>query len=331
MKHRILILCPGRQTYLVALFEKYFEVHVGDSGQSTLNTYYNLPSIRMPRYDTDIYLATLLDYIQDNDIEYVMTLSDIEVVVLSQNENAISSLGCQLIALPHKRAYECLDKYLFAEVLNDEGIDTPKTYIKYELLLDDVHNGVLCFPIIVKNRWGMGSRGLRIVHNEAELFDLVKANSTISAPSFLKEVIEPDCGLVFQEMIFGQEYGMDIVNDLNHKYYTHLLKKKIEMRGGETDIAQITLLPEAKELAQKVSACFMHVGNIDCDFIYDGTHCYVLDINPRFGGGYIFSTKAGLDVPELLYKWISQESVDEFTPTNLGISYRKITDLIEIK
>lgn len=331
MKHKILILSPGRQTYLIALFERYFDVYVGDYDETTLNTYYNLPSIRMPKYDSDLYLITLLDYIKGNHIEYVMSLSDIEVVVLSENEEAIKSLGSLLIALPYKMACECLDKYMFAEVLLNNRIDTPKTYIKPELLLKDINNGVLSFPVIVKNRWGMGSRGLCIVHNERELYDAINAHASISAPTFLGNFINSDCSLVFQEMIQGQEFGIDIVNDLNRKYFTHLLKKKIEMRGGETDIAQITSLPEAKELAQKISSCFMQIGNLDCDFIYDGAHYYVIDINPRFGGGYIFSVKAGLNVPELLYKWISQDRVDKFIPTNVGKSYRKITDLIEIK
>ena len=31
MKNKLLILCPGRQTYLVSLFEKYFDVYIGDN------------------------------------------------------------------------------------------------------------------------------------------------------------------------------------------------------------------------------------------------------------------------------------------------------------
>lgn len=331
MKNKLLILCPGRQTYLVSLFEKYFDVYIGDNAQTTLDTYYNLPSVKMPRYDSESYLSILTDYIQKNSIEFLVTLSDVEVVLLTKNESVFTRLNCKLIALPYDMAYACLDKYLFAQVLSKNNIDTPKTYIKPNEVLSDIERRILKLPIIVKNRWGMGSRGLKVIKTMEELSDCISNISTVKAPSFLGNVSDAEYSLVFQELIPGQEYGIDVVNDINHQYYTHLLKKKIEMRGGETDIAQITELEEAKELAVKISSTFKHIGNLDCDFIYVDKRCYVIDINPRFGGGYMFSSYTGLNVPELLSKWINKEEVLEFTPMNIGKIYRKITNLIEIK
>lgn len=331
MKHKLLILCPGRQTYLITSFQKYFEVYIGDSGQTTISTYHNLPSIKLPSYYSDEYMNALIEYIRKNRIEYILTLSDIEVVVLTKNEVLLENLGCKLIALPYDMAYACLDKYVFSKVLIHNGIATPKTYINPKEVINDLNEGKLSLPIIVKNRFGMGSKGLNILRSREELLNCISNSSTIEMPSFLGEIQEPNYSLVFQEMIPGQEYGIDIVNNLNRQYYTHIIKKKIEMRGGETDIAQLTELSEANNLATQISLIFSHIGNLDCDFIYNGNQCYVIDINPRFGGGYIFSTYAGLNIPELLYKWLNNQKINAFSPENIGKKYRKVTKLVEIQ
>ena len=45
-----------------------------------------------------------------------------------------------------------------------------------------------------------------------------------------------------------------------------------------------------------------HIGNVDCDLILKNNQFYVIDINPRFGGGYAFTHLAGKNY---LYKIIS--------------------------
>ena len=54
-------------------------------------------------------------------------------------------------------------------------------------------------------------------------------------------------------MLFSDEYGMDIINDLDRKYRLCVVKKKLEMRGGETDVAEMVCFPEADILLLGVS------------------------------------------------------------------------------
>ena len=46
-----------------------------------------------------------------------------------------------------------------------------------------------------------------------------------------------DKKFIYQKFISGQEYGLDILNDFNGRFISYCLKKKIEMRSGETDKA----------------------------------------------------------------------------------------------
>ena len=41
--------------------------------------------------------------------------------------------------------------------------------------------------------------------------------------------------VIYQEKITGTEFGLDILNDFKGNFVSYCLKKKIEMRAGETD------------------------------------------------------------------------------------------------
>ena len=67
------------------------------------------------------------------------------------------------------------------------------------------------------------------------------------------------------------------------------------MRFGETDIAKVINNKKIKELSKNLSKNLKHIGNLDCDIIYDNKKKipYIIDINPRFGGGYPFTHLSG--------------------------------------
>jgi carbamoyl-phosphate synthase large subunit len=49
---------------------------------------------------------------------------------------------------------------------------------------------------------------------------------------------------------------------------------------------------------------------LDCDFFVTGDGIYVLDLNPRLGGGYPFAHLAGADYPAALVAWARGEAPD---------------------
>jgi carbamoyl-phosphate synthase large subunit len=51
-----------------------------------------------------------------------------------------------------------------------------------------------------------------------------------------------------------------------------------------------------------------HVGNLDCDVFIGPNGISVLELNPRFGGGYPFSHLAGVNLPAVLLAWASNQS-----------------------
>jgi carbamoyl-phosphate synthase large subunit len=57
-----------------------------------------------------------------------------------------------------------------------------------------------------------------------------------------------------------------------------------------------------------ISSYFRHESIIDIDFILTkDSEMFILDINPRFGGGYPFTHKAGVNLPACIISWLKNE------------------------
>src|SRR5262249_1298360 len=68
-------------------------------------------------------------------------------------------------------------------------------------------------------------------------------------------------------------------------------------------------------LGEELGRRLAHVGNLDCDVIATepagcARQLQVLDLNPRFGGGYPFSHVAGANLPAALIAWANREEPD---------------------
>ena len=165
---------------------------------------------------------------------------------------------------------------------------------------------------MVKPRWGMGSLSVYRAEDEAELGVFVRKIRREIRESYLKYEAAscPKECVLLQSCAEGNEYGLDVVNDLSGRYMTTVVKRKLAMRAGETDEA-VTLSPEdpeygaLSELGKAISAGFAHVGIMDVDVILNPENMrpYVIDMNARFGGGYPFSHLAGMDLPRAYVAW----------------------------
>ena len=136
---------------------------------------------------------------------------------------------------------------------------------------------------VVKEKFGNSSKGLMIISN-------------LKRKHFNRKNI-------VQDFIKGQEFHLDILNDFDGNFISCCSKKKISMRDGETEKAEIISNPQLTNYAKKISKIFKHVGNLDCDLIIKkNKRIYFLDFNPRFGGGYPFTHMAGLNYLNILIK-----------------------------
>ena len=55
---------------------------------------------------------------------------------------------------------------------------------------------------------------------------------------------------------------------------------------------------------------WQYLGNLDCDVLERDGLYYVLELNPRFGGGYPFSQEAGVNMPKAIIEWLKGNQID---------------------
>ena len=139
--------------------------------------------------------------------------------------------------------------------------------------------------------------------------------------------------IMIQEKLCGKEFGLDVMNDLTGRNVGVSVKQKLAMRAGETDKAITVDIPEVYEMGRKIGENLKHIGNLDVDIMQraNGDYC-VLELNPRFGGGYPFSYEAGVNLPKAIIQWVKGENVDaSILKPEIGRMFAKNDYLMEIK
>jgi carbamoyl-phosphate synthase large subunit len=247
----------------------------------------------MPDILSSDYIPTLITLCQEQKIHALLSFADPDIDVLSRRLDEFRTAGI-LPVIPNPGVNDiCFDKYHTYLFLREHGFNTPETYIELEKAVSAIDAGKIAFPLMVKPRCGSASRSLFRARNVKELDVFFH--------------YAPD--MLIQEMMTGQEYGFDICNDFQGQVLSVVPRRKIAMRSGETDQAETCDTPSLIDLGLRLGEELRHVGPLDVDLFVQGSKTFILELNPRFGGGYPLSHLAGADFPRLILKMIQGETV----------------------
>ena len=333
----ILFTCAGRRTYLLKYFKENL-VH-GDKVVAT-DMQLSAPALQVADvklqvpavYDPE-YVNITLDICREQKIDALLSLNDLELPILAENKARFEEQGVKVIVSSPEVIDIAFDKYKTALWVESLGLVAPKTYVRLKDVKRALATGEIEFPLFMKPRWGSGSIGLESITDMEELdiyYNLLmkKVKKTILATASVGDEY-----IMIQEKLTGSEFGLDIMNDLNGKNVGVSVKQKLAMRAGETDKAVTVDIPEVREMGCKIGEALGHIGNLDVDIMQraDGAYC-VLELNPRFGGGFPFSYEAGVNMPKAIIQWIKGEEVDpKILQPEYGRMFSKNDYLMEIK
>ena len=333
----ILFTCAGRRTYLL----KYFKENLL-SGDLIIATDMQLTApalqvadvkIQVPSVYDSKYIDTTIDICKSYKINALISLNDLELPILSVNKHLFESIGVEVIVSSPEVIDICFDKYKTAQWIESIGLCAPQTYVRMCDVKKALSEGDIAFPLFMKPRWGSGSIGLETIDDMDELEMYYHILSKKIRKSILATASVGEEYIMIQEKLTGDEFGLDVMNDLNGKNIGVSVKKKLAMRAGETDKAVTVDLPEVKQIGARVGEKLHHIGNLDMDIMQraNGDYC-VLELNPRFGGGFPFSYEAGVNFPLAIIKWLRGEIVDSsILQPRYGAVFSKNDYLMEIK
>ena len=333
----ILFTCAGRRTYLL----KYFKENLSE-GDKVVATDMQLSAPALQAADVKIqvpavydpkYVDITLNICKEQKIDALLSLNDLELPILAENKAKFEAIGVKVIVSDPAVIDIAFDKYKTAQWVESLGLNAPKTYVRLEDAKKALAAGEIAFPLFMKPRWGSGSIGLETIDDMEELeiyYHLLmkKIKKTILATASVGDEY-----IMIQEKLTGKEYGLDILNDLEGNNVGVSVKQKLAMRAGETDKAITVDISEVYEMGRNIGEKLKHIGNLDVDIMQraNGDYC-VLELNPRFGGGYPFSYEAGVNMPKAIIQWVKGENVNaSILVPQIGKMFAKNDYLMEIK
>lgn len=332
----ILFTCAGRRTYLLKYFKDNMQpedkvvatdMQLSAPALQVADVKLQVPAVYDPKY-----IDITLDICKEHHIDALISLNDLELPILAEQKVRFEGLGVKVIVSDPQVIDICFDKYKTALWVTELGLNAPKTYIRLADAKAALASREISFPLFLKPRWGSGSIGLETVEDMEEL-DIVygllfkKIKKTILATASVGDEY-----IMIQEKLPGKEYGLDVMNDLEGNNVAVSVKRKLAMRAGETDKAITADLPEVRDMGEIIGRNLKHIGNLDVDIMQraNGDYC-VLELNPRFGGGFPFSYEAGVNLPKAIMMWLCGEKTDiSMLQPEYGRMFAKNDYLMEI-
>lgn len=294
----IIITNVGRRGYLVDYFKSIpgmtGRVYTADCDNTASGLYGNNDGhfiLPRPLDDEKKYVDELIEVCKKYNIDIVIPVIDPEIYILSGYKELFTKNEIRVIVSDRRVLDICFDKVKMNQFLDRINIPYPITFsnlITFKYALDE---GKINFPVVLKPILGSGSIETYFVDDYEKLKLLYHE------------------GMIIQEKLNGTEYGVDIFNSFDGRPIRCVIKQKISMRSGETDKCISVHNLEIQNKIVKVALELGHIGNLDCDVIISNEIPYLIDMNPRFGGGYPATHAIGVNLVEILYKLLEGKEV----------------------
>jgi carbamoyl-phosphate synthase large subunit len=312
----VLLTCAGRRNYLIEYFRHALrgrgQVLAADSNPAAPAMLEADRAFAVPPIDQAGYVEELMRICLEHRARLLVPLNDLELPLLARSRARFRAVGAIPLVASPEVVDLCFDKWATVRFLEAAGLPAPATFVGLAEARAALARGALKPPLVLKPRWGSASIGIAHVEGVEEL-EAAYADarrqlrrSILAGPS----AADPEHAILIQERARGEEYGLDIVNDLQGRHVATFVRRKLAMRAGETDSAVTVDSPALRALGASIGERLGHVGNLDCDVFLAGDDSQVLELNPRFGGGYPFSHAAGADLPAALLAWAAGETPD---------------------
>nr|MDA3952402.1 ATP-grasp domain-containing protein [Bacteroidales bacterium] len=131
------------------------------------------------------------------------------------------------------------------------------------------------FPLIAKPRKGSASKGIKVIENKLEFQEFLKINNRTE--------------FLFQKFIDAIEYTVDCYVNKEREILGIVPRIRIEVAQGEVTKGITKRNAEIIELSNKILQAGKFWGPITIQFLMDKktNQLFLMEINPRFGGGVI--------------------------------------------
>jgi carbamoyl-phosphate synthase large subunit len=255
-----------------------------DASDESPALYFGDDFVIVPKINSKNLLSYLLNYCKCNNITFILPTSDHDMVFLTTVREKLRMHGIMVLMSDSSTINNCISKFKFAEICNNNNIPMPYIYS----CLEDIK-----YPCVGRLNISQASKGVFLIKTHEDLKILLKKYDFSE--------------LIFQEYIDSQEYTIDSFYGKNGKLVCAIPRKRLKVIDGESVISETVYIPELIDLADQLSLVFNFFGHITIQAFFNGSKISVIEINPRFGGASNLSFNAGLRSPEWILHLINKK------------------------
>jgi carbamoyl-phosphate synthase large subunit len=238
-----------------------------------------------PKFTSHSFQEWLESTVRRHSIDIIIPNMDAATVALSEFKRKHGEKTCWPVVSESAICWQMFDKLLSEEVFRNLGIPHPPNTPGH-------------FPKIVKPRTGFGAKGISIAPSQAALQPILAGHSDLYQ---VQDLIED-----------AVETTVDFYVSRGGKLIGYVLRDRIEVSDGEVMVCRTRpARPEEAELIRAAAGIAKWQGCITLQYLAKAGRLYVLEINPRFGGGATCSIEAGLDMPSYILSEYLERSIDE--------------------
>jgi carbamoyl-phosphate synthase large subunit len=235
----------------------------------------------LPEIDSKLYITRLFEIIAKHKIGVLMPSSGYDIYRYSENKEKLLKLGALPVVSDKQTMELCRDKMETFNYLSKK-FDLPFT--------TSDNKKASKFPIIAKPRYGKGSKGIIKIDNEDELnYVQLKKDSVI-----------------FQEYLPGTEYTIDVLSDLEAEPIIAVPRVRLQTRAGISTVGKIVKNENISETCKSI-AKYLKIRGPCCIQMKESKEgiLKIVEVNPRMGGGTIFTALAGANFPAMILDMVN--------------------------
>jgi carbamoyl-phosphate synthase large subunit len=265
--------------------------------------FYQLPLAQDPKY-----IETILEICALNKIDFLISLTDPEIDVLSIHSQNFKNKGINL-CFPHPQSTEIVrDKFrVFNFFKQSDEILVIPTFDNLDKIDINKYNRVIAKP-----RRGRSSEGIIRSSNIKNI-----RHSICKAKDY-----------IFQPIIDGTFITVDTIRDEFNSHVSISRKELLRTINGAGIVIELFKDEELEIIVNKITDSLSICGCINIEFILCDGKYFLMDINPRFSAGIGFSIIAGYDFIKNHLNCFQGIPIDKYVFHHTQILSKRYVDII---
>lgn len=238
------------------------------------------------------FIPRTLEIARKHDVGVIIPTIDPEIEVYANHRDEFSAHGIDVWVSSPEVSRLGWDKWSLYRWLREQGLPTVETFE-----VSDLPSGGLLGPVVAKPRSGSSGIGVML----AESFDMLGVQNL-------------DESYIVQSRAPGFEVTVDFAVGRSGRVLAIVPRRRIEVRGGEVSKGVTVDYPAVIEVAREVAARLPGAyGALNVQVFYEPStgEINIIEINPRFGGGYPLAHLAGANFFDALLRDGRGEHVPE--------------------